>query len=75
MERDVDGVRMLGTEELDLGAAAELCARVDAARDAGHRRLLVDLGRLELCDSSGLRALIGAANEFRASAGRVVMVP
>jgi anti-sigma B factor antagonist len=75
-ERDVDGVGVLGAAgELDLGSATELCARLDAARDAGYRLLLVDLTRLEFCDSSGLRALIGAAAEALASAGRVVVVP
>ena len=74
--RDVDGVRILGASgELDLGAAVELCAQVDTARAAGCRRMLLDLTGLEFCDSSGLRALIGAAEELRASAGRLFVVP
>jgi anti-sigma B factor antagonist len=76
VEHDVDGVRVVGVSgELDLAGAVKLCARVDAARDAGRRRLVLDLTRLEFCDSSGLRALIGAAAEVRATAGRVVIVP
>ena len=76
VEHDVDGVHVVGVSgELDLAGAVELCARVDAARDTGHRRLVLDLTRLEFCDSSGLRALIGAAVEVRATAGRVVIVP
>jgi anti-sigma B factor antagonist len=72
----VDGVQIVGANgELDLAAAAELCARVDSARASGCRRILLDLTELEFCDSSGLRALIGAADEVRASAGRVVVVP
>ena len=75
-ERDSDGIRILDIAgELELANAAELCARIDAARGAGHRRLLVDLTKLEFCDSSGVRALIGAAEEVVASAGRVVIVP
>jgi anti-sigma B factor antagonist len=75
-DRDVAGVRLISaSRELDLATAAELCARVDAARRAGHKRLLIDLTRLEFCDSSGLRALIRAAEEVRASAGRLVVVP
>jgi anti-sigma B factor antagonist len=74
-ERDVAEIRVISTSrELDLAAAVELCALVDAARRAGHKRLLLDLTRLEFCDSSGLRALIGAAEEVRASAGRMVVV-
>jgi anti-sigma B factor antagonist len=75
-ERDSDGIRMLDVAgELELATAVELCARMDAARGAGQRRLLVDLTQLEFCDSSGLRALSGAAEEVLASAGRVVIVP
>jgi anti-sigma B factor antagonist len=75
-DRDIAGVRVISAApDLDLAAAAELCARVDVARQAGHKRLLVDLTRLEFCDSSALRALIRAAEEVRASAGRLVIVP
>jgi anti-sigma B factor antagonist len=66
---------MSAYQELDLATAVELCARVDAARRAGRKRLLIDLTGLEFCDSSGLRALIRAAEEVRASAGRLVVVP
>jgi anti-sigma B factor antagonist len=75
-ERDDDGIRVIGARgDLDLGAAAEFCARVDAARTAGTRRLLLDLTQLRACDASGLRALLGAAAEVAASAGRVALVP
>jgi anti-sigma B factor antagonist len=75
-EHDVDGVHVLRVAgDLDLAAAVPLCAHVDAARDAGHRRLLLDLSELRFCDSSGLRALMGAVEEVHASAGRVVVVP
>jgi anti-sigma B factor antagonist len=74
--RDLAGVCVIeASQELDLATAVELCAQVDAARRAGHKRLLIDLTRLEFCDASGLRALIGAAEEVRASAGRLVVVP
>src|SRR4051812_46953453 len=63
-------------EEVSISAPpAEFCARVDAARMAGTRRLLLDLTQLRACDASGLRALIGAAAEVAASAGRVALVP
>jgi anti-anti-sigma factor len=75
-ERDHDGVRVIRVlGDLDLGAAAEFCARVDAARAGGSTRLLLDLTQLGFCDSRGLRALIGAAAEVVASAGRVALVP
>jgi anti-sigma B factor antagonist len=75
-ERDQDGVRIVRVSgDLDLDAAVPLCARVDAARAAGCRLLLLDLTQLRFCDSSGLRALIRAAEEVFASAGRVAVVP
>jgi anti-sigma B factor antagonist len=75
-EHDVDGVQVLrAAGDLDLAAAVPLCACVEAARETGHRRLVLDLTELRFCDSSGLRALIGAAEEVHASAGRVVVVP
>jgi anti-sigma B factor antagonist len=74
-EDDRGDVRVLrAAGELDLAAACTLCARVDAARDAGFRRVLVDLTRLEFCDSSGLRALVGAADEVIAGAGRLAVI-
>jgi len=45
-EHDADGVHviaMLG--ELDLATAPRLCVRIDSARRAGSRRMLVDLTR------------------------------
>src|SRR3954452_5275518 len=45
-----------------------LGSRLDALRRNGRPpRVLIDLTRLEFCDSTGLRALIGAATELRAA--------
>ena len=75
-ERESDGARVLDVEgHLDLATAVQLCARVDAVREACQSPLVVDLTRLQFCDSSGLRALIGAAEELLAGGGRVVIVP
>ena len=63
-----------GSGDLDLAGAAAFCARVDAARDAGRDRLLIDLTHLSFCDTSALRALARAAEEFVLSAGDVAMV-
>jgi anti-sigma B factor antagonist len=76
-EREQDGVRVLGvTGELDLSTAPALCLRLEAARHVAHPNLLVDLSELEFCDSTGLRALILAAQEITACAGTLgVVVP
>jgi anti-sigma B factor antagonist len=60
--------------ELDLAGAPGLAVRVDALRRDGYpARVLIDLDGLEFCDSSGLRALIGAAGEVRAAGGRLAV--
>jgi anti-sigma B factor antagonist len=60
--------------ELDIAGAPALAARIDALRRSGPpARVLVDLCELDFCDSTGLRALIGAAGEVRAAGGRLVV--
>jgi anti-sigma B factor antagonist len=59
--------------ELDLATAPRLCVRIDEARRAGSRRLLIDLTTAEFCDSAGLRALIGSRQEIRAQGGRMAI--
>jgi len=74
-ERDEAGVRILSvTGELDIATAPELCARLDASRSVRRPRMLVDLTDVDFCDSTGLRALLGAASEVRAHGGRFAIV-
>jgi anti-sigma B factor antagonist len=48
--------------ELDLATAPELCREIEAeAVDGG--RLVIDLSGLTACDTSSLRALVGAIQE------------
>jgi len=73
-EHDAGGVHvvaMLG--ELDLATAPRLAFRIDAARRAGARRLVVDLTAAEFCDSTGLRALVGCRREVVAGGGRMAL--
>ena len=61
------GVRVIAVAgELDIATAPRLCARLDATRTGRRPRLLVDLTDVDFCDSTGLRALLGAASEVRA---------
>jgi anti-sigma B factor antagonist len=74
-ERDEAGVRILAVAgELDIATAPELCARLDASRTVRRPRMLVDLTDVDFCDSTGLRALLGAASEVRAHGGRFAIV-
>ena len=73
-EHDAGGVHvvaMLG--ELDLATAPRLAFRIDAARRAGARRLVIDLTTAEFCDSTGLRALVGCRHEVVADGGRMAL--
>jgi anti-sigma B factor antagonist len=73
-EHDVDGVHVIGMRgELDLATAPRLCVRIDAARRAGSRRMVVDLTTAVFCDSAGLRALIGSHQEMTAFGGRMAV--
>ena len=73
-ERDVDGVHVIAMRgDLDIATAPSLCVRIDAARQAGSRRLLVDLTTAQFCDSVGLRALIGSQQELLAQGGRMAI--
>jgi anti-sigma B factor antagonist len=74
-ERDEAGVRVIAVAgELDIATAPELCARLDATRASRRPRLLVDLTDVDFCDSTGLRALLGAASAVRAHGGRFAIV-
>src|SRR3954468_6522431 len=73
-ESDVEGGRLLEVfGELDLATAPRLCSALDAARIHRVRRVVVDLTGVDFCDSTGLRALIGASKELRVSGGRLAI--
>jgi anti-sigma B factor antagonist len=74
-ESDVDGVRLLEVfGELDLATAPRLCGRLDEARAQRVRRVVIDLTGVDFCDSTGLRALVGASTELRHAGGRLAVV-
>jgi stage II sporulation protein AA (anti-sigma F factor antagonist) len=73
-ESDVDGVRLLEVfGELDLATAPRMCSALDAARIHRVKRLVIDLTGVDFCDSTGLRALLGASTELRVSGGRLAV--
>ena len=60
--------------ELDLSTAGRLCRTVQAVAGARRRtRVLLDLSEVEFCDSTGLRALIGAVRELEIGGGKAAL--
>jgi anti-sigma B factor antagonist len=73
-ESEADGVRLIEVfGELDLATAPRLCSALDAARIHRVKRVVVDLTGVDFCDSTGLRALIGASTELRVGGGRLAI--
>jgi len=58
-------VRVSPVGELDLATVPTLDACLVELREAGFRELIVDLGRLEFIDSTGLRLLLQYDAEAR----------
>ncbi|WP_370366291.1 STAS domain-containing protein [Catenulispora sp. GP43] len=54
--------------ELDLATMPRLIERVRSLVEQGHVHIVLDLGHLEFCDCTGLRALL-RAREIAAEAG------
>ena len=74
VDAGVPVVRVTG--ELDISTVGQLVRVIGAAaRGAAVKppRLVVDLTELAFCDSTGLRALIGAVKEVHVLGGRVVL--
>jgi anti-sigma B factor antagonist len=73
-EHDDDGVHVIAVRgELDLATAPQLAVRIDRTRQNGARRVAVDLTTTDFCDSTGLRALLGAERELRVHGGRLAV--
>jgi anti-sigma B factor antagonist len=65
VQTERDAVRVSPVGELDLATVPTLDARLGELREAGFRQLIVDLGRLEFIDSTGLRLLLRYDAEAR----------
>jgi anti-anti-sigma factor len=63
--------RLVG--ELDLATAAEVTDLADELIRAGHRRLVLDLTELDLCDARGLAALLAADQALTEVGGCLTM--
>jgi anti-sigma B factor antagonist len=71
-EHQLDRVKVLEVSgELDLWTAPTLCERIEQCHE---EPLLVDLTQMQFCDSTGLRALHGAAQEAHIVRARLLML-
>lgn len=72
VERGITLVQVSG--ELDLTTAPEFCrALVRSVSPAARVRIVLDLRAVRFCDSTGLRALLGAVREVEVRAGSVAI--
>lgn len=60
--------------EVDVYTAPGLRERLIELIDAGSRRVVVDLGRVDFLDSTGLGVLVGALKRLRATGGTLALV-
>lgn len=60
--------------EIDVYTAPRLRERLIEMIGAGEKQVVVDLGRVEFLDSTGLGVLVGAHRRLRAGAGSLSLV-
>ncbi len=59
--------------ELDIDTAPHLRAQALALIEQGHRHLILDLGAVTFCDSSGFNALVGIFRCAKTADGTLVL--
>src|SRR5690349_20698215 len=65
VDRESGLARVRAIGELDLGTVPILEAEVASLREAGFRRLILDLSRLDFIDSTGLRCILDCDGQAR----------
>jgi anti-anti-sigma factor len=70
-----DGVRVLPHGELDAATGPALERQIGELRDAGFRRLILDLSQLDFMDSTGLRLILKWDAEARQDGFSIEIVP
>jgi anti-sigma B factor antagonist len=60
--------------EIDVYTAPQLRERLISLVDGGARQVVVDLGRVEFLDSTGLGVLVGALKRLRGAGGELFLV-
>jgi anti-anti-sigma factor len=73
--RDGQGARVRAIGELDLDAVPALADEIAQVREAGFRRVVIDLSELSFLDSSGLRLLLDCYAESRQDGHTMALIP
>lgn len=60
---------IIGSGRLNMGGAPQLRQVVSETVASGHNRVVVDMGKIEFMDSSGLGALVGSLKTARLAGG------
>ena len=74
VSREHDGAHLLPAGELDLATVPILQAEIAALRDAGARRLILDLSKLGFMDSTGLRCILDTDAEARQDGFSIALI-
>ena len=70
----VDGIAMVHvTGDLDCHTAPELRSALLALVETGTREVILDVGRTQFMDSTGLSVLVGGLKRFRENGGNMVL--
>jgi anti-anti-sigma factor len=70
-----DAVRVFALGALDMATAPVLEAQLAELREAGFRRLILDLSRLDFMDSTGLRLILATDVAARGDGFSIAVVP
>ena len=59
--------------EVDVYTSPQLRERLDAAIDAGSRRVILDLSQTDFIDSTGIGVIVGALKRLRGENGELIV--
>jgi anti-anti-sigma factor len=70
---DEHSYKVAARGELDIETASQLSQQLDALISQGARLVVLDASEIEFVDSTGLRAVVAAANSLQETGGRLLI--
>ena len=70
---DEHSYKVVARGELDIETADQLSEQLDALVERGARLIVLDASAVDFVDSSGLRAIVSAANTLQSADGRLLI--